>query len=138
MLQSDMVKVSGALTIIGLHSGYKLTRLEGRFDDPTQEANAKHSVVTLNDGDDSFFHWTQLLNSILAPFIDAAYGNAVIDGAGNYNIYVSQASQANCWLAFSSSAALACWHTTGIPIFKMVRCHLAPVVNCSLRRSWPL
>jgi len=90
MVQADIVKVSGALTIVGLHSGYKLTRLEGRFDDPNQERNARHSVVTLNGGDDSFFSWTRTLSPILAPFIDAEYGSATFNGAGNFNIYVSQ------------------------------------------------
>lgn len=90
MVQADIVKVSGALTVIGLHSGYKLTRLEGRFDDSDMDRNAKHSVVTLNGGDDNFFAMTRALNPILAPFIDASYGSAVFNGAGNFNIYVSQ------------------------------------------------
>lgn len=90
MVQADIVKVSGALTIVGLHSGYKLTRLEGRFDDPNMERNAKHSVVTLNGGDDNFFTMTRVLSPILAPFIDAEYGSATFNGAGNFDIEESQ------------------------------------------------
>lgn len=90
MLQGDMIKVSGLLGIVGLHSGYKLTRLEGRYDDPAQEANEKHTVIALNGGDDGFFQAANRFESILAPFLDASYGNAVIDGTGSFDVYVSQ------------------------------------------------
>lgn len=90
MLQGDMIKVSGLLGMVGLHSGYKLTRLEGRYDDPAQEATAKHTVFTLNGGDDGFFQTAHLLNSLVSPFIDASYGSAVFNGVGSFNIYVSQ------------------------------------------------
>lgn len=92
MVQSDIVKVSSLLGMVGLHSGCKLTRLEGLYNNSHLESNAKHSVIPLNDGDDTFFQWTRLLNGVLSPFIDGEYGNAVIDGAGTYNIYASQTS----------------------------------------------
>lgn len=89
-LQGDIVKVSSVLNLAGLHSGYKLTRLEGRFDDPTLERHAAHTVVELGGGDDGFFQVSHGLNSLIAPFIDAEYGNGVIAGTGSFNVYVSQ------------------------------------------------
>jgi hypothetical protein len=99
ILQGDIIKFTTWLNIAGLHSGYKLTRLEGRFDDPNQEENAKHTVVTLNGGDDGFFQNVHAAGW-LSPFVDAQYGNAVFLSAnGTYNVYVSQtglyAQQAN-------------------------------------------
>jgi hypothetical protein len=90
MLQGDIIKFPEWLNIVGLHSGYKLTRLEGRYDDPNQEANNKHTVVTLNGGDDGFFKNVHSAGW-LSPFVQATYGNAVFQVAdGTYNIYVSQ------------------------------------------------
>lgn len=90
MLQGNIVKVSSVLNFVGLHSGYKLTRLEGRFDDPSRERHATHTVVELNGGDDGFFRVSYGLNAFIAPFIDAEYGNGVIAGLGSFNVYVSQ------------------------------------------------
>ncbi|HEX7737261.1 MAG TPA: hypothetical protein VF458_20615 [Ktedonobacteraceae bacterium] len=91
MVQGDIIKFADWLNVVGLHSGYKLTRLEGRYDDPNLEANAKHSVVTLNGGDDGFFQHTQGSNWY-SGFVQAQYGNAVFQTADNsvYNIFVSQ------------------------------------------------
>ena len=91
MLQGDMIKFPAWLNIVGLHSGYKLTRLEGRFDDPKLESNAKHVVITLNGGDDNFFKTVHDQRSWTAPFVDAAYGNAVfVPADGTYDVFVSQ------------------------------------------------
>ncbi len=79
------------MNIVGLHSGYKLTRLEGRYDDPKLESNSKHVVVTLNGGDDNFFK-TMQEQAWVSPVIQAAYGNAVFlmpDGK-TYDVFVSQ------------------------------------------------
>ncbi len=90
-LQGDIIKFPGWLNIAGLHSGYKLTRLEGRFDDPNLERNSKHTVVVLNGGDDGFFK-SVLPGGWFTPFVEAAYGNAVILGANGitYDVFVSQ------------------------------------------------
>src|SRR5436853_282281 len=76
MLQGDIIKFPTWLNILGLHSGYKLTRLEGRYDDPKLESNSRHVVVTLNGGDDNFFK-TMQGQAWVSPVIQAAYGNAV-------------------------------------------------------------
>ncbi|HEU5227985.1 MAG TPA: hypothetical protein VFU49_09255 [Ktedonobacteraceae bacterium] len=91
MLQGDIIKFPTWLNIVGLHTGYKLTRLEGRFDDPNLERNSQHTVIELNGGDDNFFKTVQQ-QAWLSPTIEAAYGNAVFLGADSrtYNVYVSQ------------------------------------------------
>ncbi len=90
-LQGDIIKFPTWLNIVGLHTGYKLTRLEGRYDDPNLERNNKHTVIVLNGGDDNFFKTAQT-QTWLSPFVEASYGNAVIlpaDGR-TYNVLVSQ------------------------------------------------
>ncbi len=91
MLQGDIIKFPSWLNILGLHSGYKLTRLEGQYDDPNDESTMKHTVVTLNGGDGTFFK-SVYKQSWSSPFVDAAYGNAVIIPADGqtYNVLVSQ------------------------------------------------
>ncbi len=91
MLQGDIIKFPTWLNILGLHSGYKLTRLEGQYNDPNDESTMKHTVVTLNGGDGAFFK-TVYQQAWSSPFVDAAYGNAVIIPADGhaYNVLVSQ------------------------------------------------
>lgn len=91
ILQGDIIKFPSWMNIVGIHSGYKLTRLEGRFDDIDMERNSKHSVIELNGGDDNFFKTVQQ-QAWVSPVIEAAYGNAVFlapDGK-MYNVFVSQ------------------------------------------------
>lgn len=91
MLQGDIIKFPSWLNIFGLHSGYKLTRLEGRFDDPNLEANSHHVVVVLNGGDDNFFKTVQE-QAWTSPVVQAAYGSSTFlqpDGK-TYDVFVSQ------------------------------------------------
>ncbi len=92
LLQGDIVRFPGWANILGLHTGYKITRLEGQYDDPQKESTWYHTVVPLNGGDDNFFQTLQHQGGWLHPIVEAAYGNAIILPAdGNtYNIYVSQ------------------------------------------------
>lgn len=91
MLEGDIVKFPTWLNILGLHSGFKLTRLEGRYDDINMERNSPHTVIELNGGDDNFFKTVQG-QAWTSPFVDSAYGSSAFlapDGK-SYNIYVSQ------------------------------------------------
>lgn len=90
MLQGDIIKVVPWLNIFGLHSGYKLTRLEGRFDDINLENTVRHTAIPLNGGDDNFFKTMHANSSWISPFIDAAYGNAVFQTPGNYDVFATQ------------------------------------------------
>lgn len=91
MVQGDIIKFASWLNIVGLHSGYKLTRMEGRFDDPNIERNHTHTVVVLNGGDDGFFQHAKGTNWY-SGFVQAQYGNAVFQSAdgATYNVFVSQ------------------------------------------------
>ena len=91
MLQGDIVKFPAWLNILGLHSGFKLTRLEGRYDDVNMERNSPHTVIELNGGDDNFFKTVQE-QAWTSPFVDSAYGSSTFlapDGKP-YDIFVSQ------------------------------------------------
>lgn len=90
MVQGDIIKFPAWLNVVGLHAGYKLTRLEGRYDDVTLENTARHTAVALNGGDDNFFHTTYTHKQWFAPFVDAAYGNAVFQAPGSFDVFATQ------------------------------------------------
>ena len=90
MVQGDIIKFPAWLNVIGFHAGYKLTRLEGRFDDIALENTARHSAIALNGGDDTFFQTTYLHKQWFAPFVDAAYGNAVFQASGSFDVFATQ------------------------------------------------
>lgn len=91
MLQGDILKFPTWMNILGIHSGFKLTRLEGRYDNPQTESTAQHTVIVLNGGDDNFFTTVQE-QAWTSPFVDSAYGSSTFLRADQhiYNIYVSQ------------------------------------------------
>jgi hypothetical protein len=90
MLQGDIVKFPTWLNVIGLHSGYKLTRLEGRYDDINLENTAHHTAIALNGGDDNFFKTAYTQRYWFSWFVDASYGNAVFQAPGTFDVFVSQ------------------------------------------------
>ncbi len=90
MVQGDIIKFPAWLNVVGLHAGYKLTRLEGRYDDITLENNAHHTAIALNGGDDTFFQTTYAHKQWFAPFVDAAYGNAVFQRPGSFDVFATQ------------------------------------------------
>lgn len=91
MLQATVIRFPDWMNILGLHSGYKLTRLEGRYDDIEMERNAERTVVELNGGDDGFFKTVQQ-QAWTSPFVTAAYGNGVFLAPDNktYEVRMSQ------------------------------------------------
>ncbi len=89
-LEADFIKVAPWLNVLGVHSGYKVTRLEGRYDDINLEKNGPRSVYALNGGDDGFFQHMHDWHGWISPFIDAQYGSATFVGIGTYNVYASQ------------------------------------------------
>ncbi|MBO0856631.1 MAG: hypothetical protein J2P18_23020 [Nocardia sp.] len=86
-LQGDIVELEPWVNALGFHSGYKLTRLFGQRLDGVA---VRQNQTMLNGGDGDFFtdmrqkHWTT------RPFIRSAYGNAVINMPGSYDVYVSR------------------------------------------------
>jgi hypothetical protein len=90
MLQGDIVKFPTWANILGLHTGYKLTRFEGRYDSIQMERTAQHFAIELNGGDDGFFQAVNTHPTWYGWLAEASYGNAVIDGGGNYNVFATQ------------------------------------------------
>ncbi len=90
MMQGDIIKFPAWLGVVGLHAGDKLTRLEGRYDDIHLESTAPHTAVALNGGDDTFFQTTYMHKQWFAPFVDAAYGNAVFQAPGSFDVFATQ------------------------------------------------
>jgi hypothetical protein len=88
-LEGDIVRFPSWLNILGVHSGYKVTRLEGRYDDIVMERTWYHSAIELNGGDDNFFK-SAYNGGWLSPFAEASYGSGTFAGDGSYNIYASQ------------------------------------------------
>jgi hypothetical protein len=89
-LEADFIKVAPWLNVAGVHSGYKVTRLEGRYDDINLEKNGPRSVYAINGGDDGFFQHMRSWQGWVTPFIDAEYGSATFTGLGSFNVYASQ------------------------------------------------
>ena len=90
MVQGDIIKFPAWLNVIGFHAGYKLTRLEGRFDDIALEDTARHTAIALNGGDDTFFQTSYMHKQWFASFVDAAYGNAVFQAPGSFDVFATQ------------------------------------------------
>ena len=90
MVQGDIVKFPTWANILGLHTGYKLTRFEGRYDSITMERTAQHFAIELNGGDDGFFQAVNTHPTWYSWLAEASYGNAVIQGAGNFNVFATQ------------------------------------------------
>src|ERR1700694_1952599 len=90
MVQGDIVKFPTWANILGLHTGYKLTRFEGRYDSIAMERSAPHFAIELNGGDDGFFQAVNINPTWYGWLAEASYGNAVFQGAGNYNVFATQ------------------------------------------------
>ncbi|HEU0002838.1 MAG TPA: hypothetical protein VFQ36_18150 [Ktedonobacteraceae bacterium] len=90
MLQGDIVKFPTWANVIGLHTGYKLTRFEGRYDDINMERTAQHFAIELNGGDDGFFQAVNTHPTWYGWLAEASYGNAVFQGQGTFNIFATQ------------------------------------------------
>lgn len=91
MLQGDIIKFPPWLGIFGLHSGYKVTRLEGTFSDPAIERVHTHTVVELNGGEDGFFTTMRSGGKWYSFLVEAYYGNAVFQQPDGkvYDIFIS-------------------------------------------------
>lgn len=88
-LEADMITSPGVLNVIGLYSGYKLTRLDGRYDNE-QASNTTGTVVTLNGGDDGFF---KALYDNHTPVVEATkfFSNYFQPDGKTYNVFLTHA-----------------------------------------------
>ncbi len=87
----DVIRYKSWWNILGFHSGYKLTKLEGMYSDVNLEEHAQHTVQVLNGGDDSSF-LTAYKTGLNPIFVEAAYknGSTVPTNGIGYNICASQ------------------------------------------------
>jgi hypothetical protein len=89
-LQGDIIKYWPGLNPL-FQSGYKLTRLEGYYNDPNIERTYKPDPIYLNGGDDNFYKTVHGLPSV-TPVVEAIYDKPLslkVDGHP-YDIFVSQ------------------------------------------------
>lgn len=87
VLQGSIIEFPSWLNLLGLHAGYKLTRLFGEYNDGRQDSKP----VFLNGGDDDFFKAARD-KTLPIPLAQGYYGSAVIVPANGhtYDVYVSQ------------------------------------------------
>ena len=87
VLQANILQLKDWVNILGVHSGYQVTRLFGQYDDgrsPTQRQ------IFLDGTDEAFFRSMRDHDWWTTPFVRSAYGNAVIATPGDYDVYISQ------------------------------------------------
>ncbi|OGX38280.1 MAG: hypothetical protein A3C53_01700 [Omnitrophica WOR_2 bacterium RIFCSPHIGHO2_02_FULL_68_15] len=97
-LYGDAWSVSGNLLIwhgwaqwVGARTWYKITRLEGRYDDAARAQVGRHLVYDVNGGTDGFWRLLYALQPWL-PGVEAVYGGAVFmpaDPTKQFTIYAS-------------------------------------------------
>lgn len=90
-LQGDIIKYWSGLNAVGLQSGYKLTRLQGYYNDPIAERNSRPDPILLNGGDDYLYKTVHGLPSV-TPVVAAINDNSLslIGDGHTYDITVSQ------------------------------------------------
>lgn len=97
-LRGDQWTVSGGvvkwhpwLTVTGLASRHKPTRLSGRFASAEDERARPPTVIELNGGEDAAWDWFYRLDPWL-PFVEAAYGSAAYapaDPSRRFQVFIS-------------------------------------------------
>jgi hypothetical protein len=86
----DVIQYQSWWNILGFHSGYKLTKIEGMYSNVNLEEHAPHTVQVLNGGDDSSF-LTAYKTGLNSFIVKAAYknGSTVPTNGIGYNICAS-------------------------------------------------
>jgi len=91
LLGGDVLKWQDYLNIMGVNTGYRITRLQGLYQDANDERTKEHTAYNLGGTTSNVY--TFLKNhATLAPFVRAVYGNyvAMLPAPGvTYNVYVS-------------------------------------------------
>ena len=87
----DILKFDDWLNFIGIHTGYKTTRIHGRYLKAEDENIKQHTAYDINGGTDAI--WLYLYeNSSKFPFVKAVYGNSVYAFPSDddfYEVYVT-------------------------------------------------
>lgn len=96
MIEGDIIKWKSWLNLLGLHTRYRLTRLQGRYLDIEAERSAPRTVFSLidhpQDADERHPVWRFLYRSgQKLPLVDTVYGNAAyqnLNDPGRYRVFV--------------------------------------------------
>jgi len=92
MIEGDILKWEGWLTLLGLHTRYRLTRLRGRYLTTEAEIKEKQTIYSLVE-DEAHPIWRYLyLYGQRLPFVSTVYGNAVFQTSGkgkHFLVYIS-------------------------------------------------
>ena len=82
----DILKFEDWVNFIGIHTGYKTTRIHGRYLKAEDENIKQHTAYDINGGTDAI--WLYLYeNSSSFPFVKAVYGNSVYTFPSDKDVY---------------------------------------------------
>jgi hypothetical protein len=82
----DILKFEDWVNFIGIHTGYKTTRIHGRYLKAEDENMKQHTAYDINGGTDAI--WLYLYeNSSSFPFVKAVYGNSVYTFPSDKDVY---------------------------------------------------
>ncbi|MFZ3063689.1 MAG: hypothetical protein WA277_00195 [Nitrospirota bacterium] len=82
----DILKFEDWVNFIGIHTGYKTTRIHGRYLKAEDENIKQHTAYDINGGTDAI--WLYLYeNSGSIPFVKAVYGNSVYTFPSDKDVY---------------------------------------------------
>lgn len=90
-LGGDIVKWQDYMNILGVQTGYRITRLMGYYDSAHDEVTKPQTAYDLAGGSDSIYTFLRQ-HPTLVPFVRATYGNdvhTVPDATTLYKVYVS-------------------------------------------------
>jgi hypothetical protein len=91
MIEGDIIKWKNWLNFLGLHTRYRLTRLQGRYSSVEAEVHQPHTIQSLSEREgDPLWRYLYQYGPRL-PFVSTVYGNAVFQNCENnkrYFIYV--------------------------------------------------
>jgi len=91
MLGGDVIKWQNWVNILGVDTGYRVTRLIGYYDNPKDYKTKVVSAYTLDGGSDTLQQFLRD-HPNLVPFVRATYGNDVRmypNAAATYQVFVS-------------------------------------------------
>lgn len=75
MVEADILKWHPAMNLLGLKTGYKITRISGRYLSGEKQSRARQTVYTINGGTDRLWIFLHKYQNFL-PFVEAVYGNS--------------------------------------------------------------
>jgi hypothetical protein len=91
MIGGDIIKWDDWLNILGVHTGYRVNRIQGYYTDANDANTKPETAYNLNSSNDTVSQFLRN-HSNLMPFVRATYGNFVTlrpDPSATYKVYVS-------------------------------------------------